>query len=168
MKQGVINTIKPQTLVPLRHARGAALVEFTVVAPLLFTLMFGFTEIGRLLYQQNQLTKQVTTGARYIARVPNAVNPVTCSTGAGWASATATARNLIAQSSDGSTVLAGLNAGGAITFSVSSVNVGTQACVIRVEAAVGYNGMFGESPIPFLNTGQITLNTSAEERFIGL
>jgi Flp pilus assembly protein TadG len=164
----VKKTENKQVRTPPRWFRGAALVEFSIISPLLFVLMFGFAEMGRLLYQQNQLTKQVTTGARYIARIPNAVNPANCNTGAGWANATATASNLISQSVSGETVLPGLDAAGAITFSVASSAVGTNACVIRVEAAVDYRTMFGASPVPFLNIGPVVLNTSAEERFIGL
>ena len=168
MKPAGMNRHACKRPVPPRRFRGAALVEFTVVTPLLFTLMFGFSEMGRLLYQQNQLTKQVITGARYLARIPNAVNRVNCSAGSDWGTATAMAQNLIAKTSGGDVVLSGLDAEDAVTFSVEAVNVGTTACVIRVDAQISYVTMFGESPVPFLNLGPITLNSSAEERFIGL
>lgn len=143
-------------------------MEFTVVSPLLFMLLFGFSEMGRLLFQQNQLTKQVIAGTRYLARIPNAVNTVACTSGSSWAGATATAQNLIALDLDGNAVLEGLDAEGAIVFSVESVNVGTSACVIRVDVEVSYITLFGDSPVPFLNPGPIILNSSAEERYIGL
>lgn len=155
-----------QSTLPERQ-RGIALIEFSIVSPLLFLLLFGFTEMGRLLYQQNQLTKQVTTGARFIARIPDAVNPADCSTGPDWAAAVSTAQNLVARSINGDPVLSGLSPGD-VSFTVSALNVSTPACVIRAQAEVGYITLFGDSPTPFLNIGPVSLNTSAEERFLGL
>ncbi len=47
-----------------RRRRGAALVEFAVVAPLLFTLVFGIIEFGRLLMVQQVITNASREGAR--------------------------------------------------------------------------------------------------------
>ncbi|MCG6157478.1 TadE family protein [Rubinisphaera margarita] len=44
--------------------RGAALVEFALVAPLLFTLIFGIIEFGRLLMVQQMITNASREGAR--------------------------------------------------------------------------------------------------------
>ena len=35
----------------LRDQEGSALIEFTLMAPLLFSLVLGIAEFGRLLYQ---------------------------------------------------------------------------------------------------------------------
>jgi hypothetical protein len=150
-----------------RRQCGAALIEFSIVSPLLFLLLFGFSEMGRLLYQQNQLTKQVTTGARYIARMPDAVNRSDCSTGPGWAASVSTAQNLVALTVDGDPVLPGLKPADVI-FSVVALNVSTPACVIRAQAEVDYITIFENSPTPFINIGPILLNTASEERFLGL
>lgn len=155
-----------QSILPKRQ-QGTALIEFSILSPLLFLLLFGFTEMGRLLYQQNQLTKQITTGARYIARIPDAVDKTDCSTGPAWATAVSTAQIMVAQSIIGDAALPGLEPGD-VTFTVSALNVSTPACVIRAEAQVGYISVFGESPAPFLNIGPALLNTSAEERYLGL
>lgn len=155
-----------QTTLPGRQ-RGAAMIEFCIVAPLLFLLLFGFTELGRLLYQQNQLTKQVTTGARYIARIPDAINRSDCSAGPGWAAAVSTGQDLVARTVDGEPALPGL-APTDVTFTVTALNVSTPACVIRAEAEVNYITLFGDSPTPFVNIGPVVLNTSAEERYLGL
>ncbi len=48
----------------MRHERGATLIEFAIVAPILFLLVFGLIEFGR--YQA--LSTQVTTAAREAAR----------------------------------------------------------------------------------------------------
>ncbi|MEX0739094.1 MAG: TadE/TadG family type IV pilus assembly protein [Pseudohongiella sp.] len=143
------------------------MIEFSILSPLLFLLLFGFTEMGRLLYQQNQLTKQVTTGARYIARIPDAVNTDDCSIGPGWADAVTSAQTLVAQSVNGDPVLPGLNPGD-VSFTIIAPNVSTPACVIHVEVETGYITLFGDSSTPLFNIGPIMLNTSAEERFLGL
>lgn len=45
--------------------RGVAIVEFTIVLPLLLLLMLAAAEFGRALYQYDTLTKAVRDGARY-------------------------------------------------------------------------------------------------------
>ena len=50
-----------------RTARGIATVEFVICAPVLFLLMLGTAEVGRLMFQYNTLTKTVRDGARYVA-----------------------------------------------------------------------------------------------------
>ena len=44
--------------------RGAAAVEFAVVAPVLFLLIFGMIDVGRALMVQNLLTNAARDGAR--------------------------------------------------------------------------------------------------------
>ena len=47
-----------------RQRRGAAVVEFAVVAPLLFLVLFGIIEFGRLFMVQQVLTNATREGAR--------------------------------------------------------------------------------------------------------
>jgi len=47
-----------------RSERGTAVVEFALVAPLLFLLVFGIIEFGRILNAYNQLTQLAGQGAR--------------------------------------------------------------------------------------------------------
>jgi len=47
-----------------RNRRGAAVVEFAVVAPILFLLVFGMIEYGRLVMVQQMLTNASREGAR--------------------------------------------------------------------------------------------------------
>lgn len=47
--------------------RGAAMVEFAIVSPLLLLLMLATFEFGRMISQYNTLTKAVRDGARYAA-----------------------------------------------------------------------------------------------------
>jgi len=50
-----------------KRQRGLAMVEFTIVLPVLLLLMLGVTEVGRALIRYNALTKTVHDGARFAA-----------------------------------------------------------------------------------------------------
>jgi Flp pilus assembly protein TadG len=50
-----------------RSERGTALVEFALVAPLLFLLIFGIIDFGRALNYYNQITQLAGQGARAAA-----------------------------------------------------------------------------------------------------
>jgi Flp pilus assembly protein TadG len=50
-----------------RDQRGTAVVEFALVAPLLFLILFGVLDFGRLLNYYNQQTQLVGLGARAAA-----------------------------------------------------------------------------------------------------
>lgn len=47
------------------NERGATLLEFTIVAVVFFTAMFGVLEFGRLLFTHNALRDAARKGARY-------------------------------------------------------------------------------------------------------
>ncbi len=51
----------------LKQQRGVAMVEFAIVAPLLFVLLFGIIEFGIILYDQAVITNASREGARYAA-----------------------------------------------------------------------------------------------------
>lgn len=50
-----------------RSERAAAAVEFALVMPILFILVFGIVDMGRLLFTANSLTSAVRDGARFAA-----------------------------------------------------------------------------------------------------
>lgn len=50
-----------------KHETGAALVEFTLVLPLLLMLLFGIIQFGWLFYNYAVLTSAASTGARLLA-----------------------------------------------------------------------------------------------------
>ena len=56
-----------------RSERGTALVEFALIAPLLFLLLFGIVDFGRALDYYNQVTQLAGQGARAAAvnRLPD-------------------------------------------------------------------------------------------------
>ncbi len=144
--------------------------------PLLIIVLFGFVELGRALLQANTLTQAVTTGVRYLSRVPNAVTAQPhCDPGATWGAAVAQAELLIENTNAGagSVILPGLNSAGAITFSRRPELLGlggateVRACVVRVEASAQFVPLSGNSLVPFFQVGPIILNAQAEERYIG-
>jgi len=149
--------------------QGAALVEFAVILPVLVMLAFGITELGRLLFHNTMLNKAAAVGARYVARVPDAVTP-DCGQGGEWGDATTEGENLIAytDAGDGSLMLSGLDDSGAITFSIISRTVNsTTVCVVNVAVVTPFDGLFGDSIVPLLDLGPINLRATVEERYIG-
>ncbi len=47
------------------RARGQALVEFSLVFPLMLLLVFGLIDLGRVVYTNNALSEAAREGARY-------------------------------------------------------------------------------------------------------
>ncbi len=54
----------------IKNRKGAALVEFTLVAPLLIMLMCGVAEFANAMRQYHIMEKGVRDAGRYLARVP--------------------------------------------------------------------------------------------------
>ncbi len=164
-----------------RKMRGGAAVEFALMLPLLLIMVFGITELGRALYQQNMLTKAVTSGARYMARAYGALD-TDCVPTATWTSHIAAARDLVAfgsvdPGSGAQPMLPGLDETAAIDVQhdgpiVIAVPVGgatqdIRACTVTVSAHVPFASIFGRALIPMFGLGDVELNARAEERFIG-
>lgn len=63
----------------MKRARGQALVEFAMVAPLFFMLLFGIVEVGRFIFYYEVLNNATREGARYA--IVNGANSLTRSTG---------------------------------------------------------------------------------------
>jgi Flp pilus assembly protein TadG len=157
-----------QQSAPVRQY-GAAMVEFALTLPLLTILLFGSAEVGRVLYQQNVLTKAVMSGSRFIARSPDALT-ADCAQDSGWTAVTAKASNLIAYSQDDAAELrlAGLDAADAIVFTPRSEMLnGNTVCVISTQAQTEFDGVFGAKLIPLLDIGPVQLKALEEERYIG-
>lgn len=62
-----------------RRSRGQALVEFAMVAPLFFLLLFGIIEAGRFIFYYEILSNATREGARYA--IVNGYASLTCPTG---------------------------------------------------------------------------------------
>ncbi|ATX81773.1 TadE-like protein [Mariprofundus ferrinatatus] len=165
------------------RCRGAVMVEFAIITPLLILLVFGITELGRALYQENILTQAVQTGARYMARVPDILDvDNNCAQQAGWSAAETAAKNIIVYGTveTGTTPLLPnlATANVTITSAVSTdAGVTISACIISIHAEADFAGIFGPEysipPIPFIgSTGTgglsaITLNAETQERYTG-
>ncbi|WP_175405038.1 TadE family protein [Salinimonas lutimaris] len=54
-------------LTGLHQQRGLAAIEFSLVAPIMFLLIFATAELGRMLYQYNALTNAVRDAGRYLS-----------------------------------------------------------------------------------------------------
>lgn len=152
------------------HQAGAAMVEFAILLPLLIVLVFGITELGRAIYQQNSLSKAVASGARYMSRSSQSVND-DCSQGAQWGPSVSNAANLVAfgnQAGNGNALLPDLDAGDVgFTAEQRAVTGGNNACVIIATASVDFSAIFGDTIVPFLDLDPITLNATVEERYHG-
>lgn len=53
----------------LRDQEGAALIEFTLLAPLLLSLVLGIAEFGRFFYQYQMVLEGLRDAGRYLARL---------------------------------------------------------------------------------------------------
>lgn len=60
-----------------RDDRAASMIEFAIVAPLLFLLVFGIIDFGRVFFLYNNLTNAARDGARYGAVLPEGGASVT-------------------------------------------------------------------------------------------
>ncbi|CAN7415578.1 pilus assembly protein [Phenylobacterium sp. LjRoot219] len=102
---------------------GAALVEFTLVAPLLIALMCGLAEFGQALRQYHVMQKGVGDAARYLARAP-ARPPCMDATDPNWATYVGEAQNLAVK---------GVPTGGTALFNgwsdTASVSVPAPTCL---------------------------------------
>lgn len=62
-----------------RQRRGQAMVEFALVAPMFFLLLFGIVEAGRFIFYYENLSHATREGARYA--IVNGANTIGCPTG---------------------------------------------------------------------------------------
>lgn len=102
-------------------------MEFALVLPLLLVLMLAATELGRVLYQYNTLTKMVFDGARYLAD-----NSLAGSTGVidVTSAVNAAARNLVVYGNtggSGSPLLSGMSAADVTVTVVDATHVRVSA-----------------------------------------
>ena len=159
---------------------GTAMVEFAIILPLLLLILFGITELGRALYQQNMLTQAVELGGRYMARVNGAVDagcsPIGATSGR-WADAKGRVTNLIKCGDDSATgctvpilpniVIDYIEVCGPGNAHASCAS--PSACVITVKASANFQSIFGADliSVPGYSLGGVTLNAATQERYIG-
>ncbi len=147
---------------------GAAMVEFTLVAPLLIVLGLGAGEFGRAFQHHHVLNKAARDAARYLARVP-----ASCAGGITDPAYVTAAKNLAitGYAGGGAPILSYWTDPTTITVTVGCYDnsAGTlrglsSIPLIKVSIQVDY------ADIGFLNllgTDPITFNASHEEMHIG-
>lgn len=156
------------------------MVEFAIMLPMLLLLLFGVTELGRALYQQNTLYKSVAGGARYLARTNETLDDEDgCSTGGTWETNLITAENLIVYGNTtgaGEPLLPHLDDEDVITIGVEervlTKTDGTDVpvCVITVSVEIPFAGLFGGIVLPSIfvdNIEAFDIRAETEERHIG-
>lgn len=100
------------TVTRTREQRGIAAVEFSLIAPLVFILLFGIVEFGLALWRKQVLTSAVREGARkgVVATTPRKTKAEIETvvkdylTGVGWDSTKATVVATGAQGAPGSSL----------------------------------------------------------------
>lgn len=155
------------------------MIEFALMIPLLMLLLFGVTEIGRALYQQNTLYKALAVGARYLARTDGLMDTSNCATTAKYDNGSGSgtlyeAKNLIVcgqRTCDGiDPIIPNLTADNidinAPVLTPYDLTLGLSACVIHIEAHAPFEGIFGTG-IPMTNIGAFEIWAETEERYIG-
>lgn len=148
---------------PLHHLRqirrdtgGAALVEFTLVAPLLISLMCGLAEFGQALRQYHIMEKGVRDAGRFLSRYP--ADPCSSGGAATWAGAVAQAQNLAKRGSTNSSapLLPTWTSSG-------SVDVDPNCMANPVDPITGQQAWHGPAQLPI-----ITVTATAPYADIGM
>ncbi|TPL40616.1 TadE/TadG family type IV pilus assembly protein [Mesorhizobium sp. B2-4-6] len=156
--------------------RGAALVEMTLVAPLMLFLSAGVFEFGNLIHDRLLMEAGLTDAARFAARCnsqlyTDAGLTINCANVAsnvavfGNTKGTGTARisGWNAQTPN-VTVTIGTNCHDAVVSGVTQYrSVTPQVCSVRADGTYAYSGV---GMLALLNIGPITLTGFHEERLI--
>jgi len=124
---------------------GVAMVEFTIIIPVLLLMLLGVSEIGRAIVRYNALTKAVEAGARHAAQYALFGTTGVVNLDAQLVSE---AQNVVVfgnPNGNGAPVLPGFGAANVTVTAVSTEEV-------RVDATFPYVPLFG-SGIPSFGTG---------------
>jgi len=160
-----------------RDERGAALVEFTLVAPLLLLLAAGLSEFGLMLHQQQILNKSVRDAARFAARGQVAFKTCPINTQPEWPQIVADAQNLALRgtlNSSAPLLIAGLNSSSMVTVTNACVAAGAlnspagggnNIPVISITATAPFAGT---GFLGFLGLSNVSLTATHAEMWVGL
>jgi len=133
------------------------MVEFAISMPVIFLLMFGAFEFGRLMTQYSALNDGVRNAARYVAG--KALNGTAggMATGAQWTTLQQEGENLAVYGNiagTGSPIFPGLT----VVNGHVTVSQDTAALTITVSANYTYASLFGGNAIPTFMGGSIATN----------
>ncbi len=148
------------------------MVEFAILLPLLLLMLYGITEIGRALYQQNTLYKGLVAGSRYLGRANNIItidlDTKTCTKNEpSYSVMEGRAKSIIASTVTTFPHFSTDNV--VITVPTDAIEVGdVVGCKIQIIANVLFEPVF--VPIAFGDDimGPFTIHAEIEERYIGL
>lgn len=154
---------------------GAALIEFTVLMPLLFALVAGFIEFGMAIQRHQLIQKSLRDSTRYLAQVPgfDAATPVDAAPCNNAPSGQALiAKNLAIYGNIGGTGTPkianwgydGVCVIGPTSRSVTFNGVTTEVLVVQMTAQAPYNDV---GFLSILGITGITLGGSHEQAYLG-
>lgn len=130
-----------------RHrSRAQAMVEFALVAPMFFLLLFGIIEAGRFIFYYETLNNATREGARYA--IVNGANTIGCPTGPpapGTTGCDVAGNDVIAR-----VRAAALGLGNAVTVTPtwSDPNNNGRGATVTVKAWATYNTLVPLVPLP--------------------
>jgi Flp pilus assembly protein TadG len=128
-----------------RCTSGSALVEMTIMAPILISLFAGAVDYGMFLSTQATLDKSVRDAARYLGSLPKNLDGSRCPAPS-WA--VTNAQNLVTT--------------GATNFAIDCT---TYPGTVVVSANLAYNSIILARFLPIAST--FTLSTQHQERQVG-
>ncbi len=96
---------RPQHRGARRASIGQSAVEFALVAPLLFLLLFGIVDFGRAMFYQNEVTNAAREGARIAILASNPCNTVYGDPGGGCDKTSSPAGPTVCSAIEGSATL---------------------------------------------------------------
>jgi Flp pilus assembly protein TadG len=160
-----------------REERGAAIVEMTLVTPLMISLAAGVFEFGNLIHQKLLIEAGLRDGARYGARCNSQMYT---DFGLAAPNCAINAENLAVFGNVAGTGNARVTNWGAANVTIDIANaadcrdavvggvaqyrsVTPSVCIVRATSTFNYQGV---ALLAFLGLGPITLNSSHEERLI--
>jgi hypothetical protein len=131
-----------------RHrSRGQALVEFSLVAPMFFLLLFVTIEAGRFIYYYETLHNATREGARYA--IVNGANTLGCPTGTpapGTSACDPTGEDVKQRVRD-----AALGVGNTITVTPTWAPDNGRGSTVTVQATATYGLLVPILPLPSIN-----------------
>ncbi|MGD9966261.1 MAG: TadE/TadG family type IV pilus assembly protein [Hyphomonadaceae bacterium] len=150
-----------------RARGGAALVEFTLVAPLLLMLMCGMAEFANAMRQYHIMEKGVRDAGRYLARVP-----MTGCTVSGTATTAARNLALTGRTSGGSYLLPTWNDLTTVTVTIpqcfdnsaGAYRGRAQIPILEVTASAPYVDL---GLLSMIGLGDINLEVSHQQYWVG-
>jgi Flp pilus assembly protein TadG len=152
-----------------RDERGSALVEMTLITPLMISLSAGVFEFGNLIEKKLLIEAGLRDAARYAARCKQSFSGVDCATvAAGIAATGGTGTARVSGWSSGDVTVdldyvitpVTIDADGNQNYRSTDDNVYT----VRVSTSFTYTGT---SLLAYLGISPITLTGAHEERYIG-